>query len=247
MNDYFSIQSDHYAKFRPKYPEELFKFISGLCHHHHLAWDCGTGNGQTALSLSQYFTKIIATDISEKQIGNAFQKVNIIYRVEAAENCTIESSFVDLVTASAALHWFDKKEFFRQADRVLKSGGVLAVWSYAGCRISEDIDIILDDFAFEFLKDYWPLGARYNWQDGYRSLEFPYRLVQSPPFRIESEYTFNDLLSYLFTWSSVQEFIKAKAINPIDFISEKLAIQWGDLQVKKPVTWNLFMKCGYKP
>src|SRR5687768_4815563 len=118
MNDYFSTQSEIYANARPIYPAALFEFITGLCEEKKLAWDCGTGNGQTAAALAEYFEKVIATDISENQIANARQKPNITYKVEASENPSLESNSADLITVATALHWMDIGKFFLEADRV---------------------------------------------------------------------------------------------------------------------------------
>ena len=59
---HFSVQSKQYALARPKYPEELFAFISSLCNGHNTAWDCATGNGQAAISIANYFETVFATD-----------------------------------------------------------------------------------------------------------------------------------------------------------------------------------------
>ena len=52
MKDNFSSQADHYARYRPSYPPELFEFIIAQVKEKDMAWDCATGNGQTAKGLS---------------------------------------------------------------------------------------------------------------------------------------------------------------------------------------------------
>ena len=73
MKDNFSKQADVYAKYRPTYPRDLFDFILSYVANKQAAWDCGTGNGQTAKELAVHFEKVVATDISQKQIDNAYQ------------------------------------------------------------------------------------------------------------------------------------------------------------------------------
>ena len=127
MKGFFSKQSSEYAKVRPQYPDELFQFITRLCEERKLVWDCATGNGQAATSLANYFEKVFATDFSEQQISNAFKKENIIYKVESAENSSLENNSVDLITVATATHWFDLEKFYAEVNRVLKPGGVLAL------------------------------------------------------------------------------------------------------------------------
>jgi ubiquinone/menaquinone biosynthesis C-methylase UbiE len=69
MKDNFSSQSNEYARYRPQYPQALYDYIFEKVTHKNLAWDCGTGNGQTAFMLSRYFNNVYASDISNKTTG----------------------------------------------------------------------------------------------------------------------------------------------------------------------------------
>src|SRR6476659_9240028 len=71
FKDHFSKQAADYARFRPRYPRELFEYLGGVAPSRALAWDCATGNGQAAVALAEVFERVIATDASEKQIANA--------------------------------------------------------------------------------------------------------------------------------------------------------------------------------
>lgn len=42
-----------------------------------------------------------------------------------------------LVTVGQALHWFDRPAFYGEVRRVLRPGGVLAVWSYGLCGFGD--------------------------------------------------------------------------------------------------------------
>jgi hypothetical protein len=85
MKDIFSLQAGSYASYRPGYPPELFDFIVQHIKNRDTAWDCATGNGQTATHLARYFGKVLATDISQKQLDNASRADNIVYSVQPAE------------------------------------------------------------------------------------------------------------------------------------------------------------------
>ena len=102
MKDNFSTQADIYARYRPRYPQELFEFIFERTANRQNAWDCATGNGQSAKVLARYFEKVFATDISQKQIDNAAQAVNIHYSVQPAEETNFADNTFDLITVSQA-------------------------------------------------------------------------------------------------------------------------------------------------
>ena len=56
MKDNFSNESDKYARYRPHYPESLFKWIDKTVVHKDVVWDCATGNGQIGRGVANIFT-----------------------------------------------------------------------------------------------------------------------------------------------------------------------------------------------
>jgi hypothetical protein len=65
FKDYFSGHSIAYAQFRPRYPRELFVWLAEIAPARRHAWDCATGNGQTAGALAEFFDTVTATDGSQ--------------------------------------------------------------------------------------------------------------------------------------------------------------------------------------
>jgi SAM-dependent methyltransferase len=246
-NDFFSKQSDFYARYRPVYPNHLYDFISAQVKDKNLVWDVATGNGQAAIRLSDLFKEVYATDLSENQLKNAAARPNITYRQEIAESCSLPDVSADLITVATAVHWFDKEKFFREADRVLKPGGVLFVWSYGGCPVNEAIDKVMDHFNFEFLFNYWHAGAKENWDDRYQSLQMPYPLIETPQFVAKANYTMEETMNYMFSWSGVQEYIRQTGLNPLETIEQPLTEAWGDPALKREINWYLHGKCCRKP
>ncbi len=145
FKDHFSSHSGSYAEFRPTYPDALFSFLADCCSGHRLAWDCATGNGQAAHALTPFFEKVIASDASEAQINAAALHSKIEYRVARAEASGLDDDTVDLITVAQAMHWFDIPAFLDEAQRVLASGGVLAIWSYERCQVNADCDAVIHE------------------------------------------------------------------------------------------------------
>ena len=156
FRDYFSGHADRYAAHRPGYPAALYAFLAGQCPGRNLCWDCATGNGQAAVELSGYFDQVLATDSSAEQISHAQAHKRIEYRVANATHSELEAASVDLVTVAQALHWFDIAAFSSELTRVLRPGGVLAVWCYNLSQIADGIDRALIEFSETLLGPYWP-------------------------------------------------------------------------------------------
>jgi SAM-dependent methyltransferase len=222
MKDNFSIQSASYAAFRPSYPAELYNFLLPLITSKQTAWDCGTGNGQVAKVLSNYFTNVYASDISEQQINQAVKKSNIYYSINAAERTNFENNFFDLIVVAQAIHWFDFDAFYREVKRTLKPGGLLAVIGYGLLTINDEADKVIHQFYSETIGQYWDKERKYV-DENYTTIPFPMNEIESPSFKIAFEWTLEELTGYLGTWSAVQHYLKAINSNPVDIVYPQLA------------------------
>jgi ubiquinone/menaquinone biosynthesis C-methylase UbiE len=242
MKDLFSGHANIYATFRPTYPEELFQYIFQFVSNKECAWDCGTGNGQVAQRLARDFRTIYATDLSDKQIEHAVRLPNIIYSVSPAESTSFEPHIFDLITVGQALHWFNVDAFFREATRVAKPGGLVAVWGYGNIMINPTLDPHIQDFYSNVVGKYWD-AARRHVETEYRDIQFPFRPIASPRFYLEQQWTLKHLSGYLESWSATQRYILDKKENPVKKFEAKLAQNWGKEESLK-VRFPIFLKLG---
>jgi ubiquinone/menaquinone biosynthesis C-methylase UbiE len=241
--DHFGTQTQNYLHFRPTYPRELFQYLASLVNEKNVAWDCGAGNGQAALTLANKFKRVIATDINQTQLDVAIKKENIEYRCCAAEETTIQDQSVDLITVAQALHWFDFEKFYREVKRVLKPQGIIAIWCYSLGKITPEIDVIIYRFYQTILNDYWPKERRYI-DDEYKTIPFPFHEIISPQFIIEKQMTFSQLMGYLSTWSALKEYQKRNHKNPLEFVHAELQMAWGDTIRERIMHWPLHLRVG---
>jgi len=248
FKDHFSKQSKAYGEFRPQYPQALYEYLSGICSSgHELVWDCATGTGQAARGLSGYFDNIIATDASAQQIASAAGPENVTFRVALAEGSGLDSASVDLVTVAQALHWFDLSVFYDEVKRVLKPKGILAVWTYDLLKIEDKIDGIIEKFNDDIIGEYWP-AERQLVRDRYRKLSFPFNerglTASSPEFNMTAQWSLDDLMGYLATWSSVAAYKDVRNKDPLREIYADLCAAWGVSSDKKDVKWPLSLRIG---
>ncbi|XP_029696871.1 LOW QUALITY PROTEIN: uncharacterized protein [Takifugu rubripes] len=88
--------------------------------------DVGCGPGQGTVLLAPILTKVVGIDVSPAQLEMALTKTNppnVSYSQGPAEELPFGPGEVDLVTAMTAAHWFERRKFLVEADRVLRPGG----------------------------------------------------------------------------------------------------------------------------
>lgn len=241
FNDHFSRVASDYASFRPHYPEGLFAHISSLCADHARAVDCGTGNGQAAVGLARHFAEVVAIDPSARQIEMARRHDRVNYAVAPAERIPVADASVDLITAAAAAHWFKHEAFHAEVRRVLRPGGILALWTYWNAHVSPQVNAVLERFQFAVVGPWWPPERRFV-DSAYRDLPFPFTEVRTPEFDVRAEWTFEHFIGYLGTWSAVERYKAEHGTDPVPLVHEDLRAAWG--QEARQVRWPLALRVG---
>lgn len=246
FKDLFSGNAVNYSRYRPDYPPGLFAALASISPGRQRAWDCATGSGQAAVALGTYFKEVIATDASRSQVRQAKPHRRVDYRVSPAEQSAITPASVDLVTVAQALHWFDITVFFSEARRVLRDGGVLAVWCYQLLTVIPAVDALLAGLYAERLGPYWP-SERKMVEQGYADVRFPYEEVRLPSFEMATQWNLPQLIGYLGTWSAVRCCQQQQGINPIEELYPELLKLWGDPYQYRRIRWPLTLRLCKKP
>jgi SAM-dependent methyltransferase len=241
--DHFSGVAAAYAAFRPRYPDALFDFLAREAPARDEAWDAGTGSGQAAVGLARHFKHITATDASASQIEHAAPDPRVSYRVAPAEASGLEDRSVDVVTAAQALQWFDRARFWKEARRVLRPRGLIAVWTYVLFEIAPQIDEIVRRFYSGTVGPYWPPERRIT-EERYRTIEFPFAEFDAPDFVIEQQVTLDDVAGYIRTWSATRAFVKHHRQDPVNHLASELAPAWGAPQRSRLARWPVAMRVG---
>ena len=243
FKDHFSSHAALYAKYRPEYPRELFEYLATLTPVREWALDCATGSGQAAIGLADFFDCVVGTDGSVAQLQNAQRHARVQYVANLAEWPAFRAGSMDLVAVAQAAHWFDHAKFFAGVRQVLKSTGALALWTYGLTSIDTEIDAVIRRFYSDEIGAYWPPERRYI-EEAYRTLPFPLREEATPSMELRLQWSLDDLIGYLSTWSAVQRYIEAVRRDPLPGLRSRLAMLWGDEGSRRTVTWPLHLRVG---
>lgn len=242
MKDYFSVNSKGYSQFRPHYPEEMIQEVVSLVKDKNTALDVATGNGQVAAKLAAIFQTVYGTDISENQLSQAPEIQNVIYKKMPAEHTDFANAQFDLITVAQAIHWFDFDAFYKEVYRILKPDGIFAVMGYGFFSANVDSDKILWRLYEDIVGPYWNPERNYLTKE-YQTIPFPFEEIVNKKFTQTYEWTLEQLIGYLETWSATTNYKKANNNeNPIDLVRDELKVSWE--KGNKKVAFPMFLRIG---
>ncbi|MGK7955596.1 MAG: hypothetical protein AB4063_10110 [Crocosphaera sp.] len=115
------------------------------------------------------------------------------------------------------------------------------LWFFQVSPEQEKLKSALQEF-YESINSYWP-PERQLVNNQYKIITFPFTEIKYPQILMKKEWTINQLVGYLLTWSSTQRFINNQGqnimfnkletiINSVSSIDELITISW-------PVYWRI--------
>jgi SAM-dependent methyltransferase len=222
----FTTVAREYADFRPGYPPELFEWLARVSPARDAVWDAGCGSGQASAALAERFSVVHATDVAAEQIAAAKPHPRIRYAVAPAEACGLPDASVDLVTVAQALHWFDVEAFYAEARRVARPDALLVVWNYPRPVFDEPaLDAVFQDFYSNVVGPYWPAGRKHV-EANYTTLPFPQPELPHPPFSLDLDWSFSQVIGYVSSWSATARYRAARGADPVPLLADSLRKTW---------------------
>ena len=238
--DHFSRIADRYAEYRPRYPHALAEALAARCANRDIAWDAGCGNGQLSITLAAHFDDVIASDPSQAQLDAAERHPKVDYRCAKAEQSGIGDASIDLAVAAQAAHWFDWPRYVAEVGRVTKPGGLVALISYGIMYTEEDASEILAQYYRKDAGPYWP-PERVHVENGYAQLKWPWPEVEAPAIDMTAQWTRDELIGYVATWSATQKLVESQGLAPFQRLQDRLAEVWPKNE-KRTVRWPLAIR-----
>lgn len=142
----FNEDEKNYDKWRPTYVPELFDKIIQYSNINEIskALEIGIGTGQATLPILKTGSRVIAIEIGEKLAEYSkhkffaypnFEIVNVDF-----ESFSSHSQTFDLIYSATAFHWISEDIGYNKSFKLLKSGGVLAVfWNHPFVNRQDDL------------------------------------------------------------------------------------------------------------
>ncbi len=158
-----------YERFRPSYPAALLADFSQTCASRmpdlRMIADIGCGTGISTRALRTAFgtaPSIIGVEPAGGMLDQALASTadaQTRFINARAEELPLEDGAIDVVFAAQAVQWFDRPAFYREAERVLRTGcGTIGLcqnnrdWSES--PFLEAYETLLEDRSPEYTRDY---------------------------------------------------------------------------------------------
>lgn len=125
--------ADVYDSVRPKCPEKVKEILlKYLGRTPSVVVDLGCGTGLSTTIWSGISNKVIGIEPSTDMIKIAREKSadfdNVKFVSAFSDNTALENSFADIITCSQSFHWMNPETTLNEVSRILKEGGVFAVY-----------------------------------------------------------------------------------------------------------------------
>ncbi len=146
----FDDLADVYDRYRIGYASELYDaiFSYGLEPGSHVL-DVACGTGLVAAELTVRGCSVVGADISAAMCAKGRVRVpNATFVVANAEALPFDDASFDAATCGQSFHWFDGWRALSEMMRVVRPGGIVAVW-WKGFMRGDTIRHLRDEAASE--------------------------------------------------------------------------------------------------
>ncbi|CAG7833489.1 unnamed protein product [Allacma fusca] len=148
------------------------------------------------------------------------ERTNVNFEVHNSHEIPAKDESVQLITASAAAHWFDLPKFFDEGHRVLCQDGVMALYSYNMFprltfvngtddfdKKSSQVNDIVDKLYYETLWEHWDREKVKLVMDLYKDVTIPMRdLTREYDFLNHYTMTLQDVSARIQSSSGFQSY-----------------------------------------
>ena len=118
----------------------------------------------------------------------------------------------------------------------------MALWTYARFSVDTAVDALIERFYSDVVGRYWP-PERQLVEQHYRTLPFPLEELPAPAFRLDTDWSLAQLLSYLGTWSAVDRYRTAERRDPLPALAAELARHWPAGESRR-LGWPVHLRIG---
>ena len=155
----FTERVDYYVKYRPGYSQHMMTFFAKEMHleSHDVIADIGSGTGMLSLVFLENGNQVFGVEPNEamRRAGEAFLLPfeRFVSIAATAEQTTLKSRSVDMITVGSAFHWFDPLPTKLEFKRILKPEGWVVITGNSRKQdvdcASRELDLLMERYTID--------------------------------------------------------------------------------------------------
>ena len=161
----FSDRVESYIRYRPDYPLAIFDFLSEKANFQTstVVADIGSGTGISTEMFLRNGNKVYAVEpnkemreAADRSLGSFEKYVSVN---GSSEVTTLPADSVDLIVAAQAFHWFERKIFKTECQRIgTQDAHCLLIWNER--KVESDFEKAYEDLLIRYATDYTSVDHR---------------------------------------------------------------------------------------
>lgn len=136
----FNGFGDDYDRYRPTPPEVIKEIlINYLDKEPETVVDLGCGTGLSTFIWKESAKQIIGIDPNKDMLDTAMRNKDsytgsnhILFKMGYSNETNIDSGYADIITCASAFQWMEPESTVHEALRILKDGGIFAIYNHDG-------------------------------------------------------------------------------------------------------------------
>ncbi|MBZ0202527.1 MAG: class I SAM-dependent methyltransferase [Ignavibacteria bacterium] len=186
----FSDRVDNYIKYRPHYPIEVIDYLKSenILRDDSIIADIGSGTGISTELFLRNGNTVYGVE-PNKEMREAAERLlagygNFASITGTAEDSTLSSNSIDVITAGQAFHWFDAEKTKIEFRRILKTdGNIVLMWNVKKMGTNEFMNEY-EKLLLKYCPEFPEVRHEKMSDDEVISMFFKYRLKIFPNYQM---------------------------------------------------------------
>jgi ubiquinone/menaquinone biosynthesis C-methylase UbiE len=245
MTDQWAPLVAEYANFRTGYSNELYDVIAqfGLRRGATIL-DVGCGTGLASQPFVVNGFPVTGVDLSQTMLETAAQRLpNATFVQGQAEALPFPNERFDVVISAQTFHWVDRARALAEAYRVLRKGGIVAVW-WKHLLATEPLKEIRDQAFLELGKTPVHSGLSGGFKEFYAS-QFTQQTLRVLPWRVAMN--LDEFLGYERSRCEVRQALGAQVDAYYTLVEQRMHERFGSGNPALSVAFIQYLYLAKKP
>jgi ubiquinone/menaquinone biosynthesis C-methylase UbiE len=225
MTDQWAVLAQEYANYRTGYSNELYDTIAAFgLRRGATILDVGCGTGIASAPFAMNGFPVTGADPSEAMLAQASQRLpNATFIQAEAEALPFPNERFDVVISAQTFHWVDRARALAEAYRVMRRGGMIAIW-WKHLMAQDPTKQLRDDLFLELGKQPAESGLSGGFREFYAS-QFAQQTLRVLPWRVAS--SLEEYMGYERSRAVVRRTFGAQADRYFSLLEQRIRERGG--------------------